>query len=48
MTAVGTALRPRRLVETDAALALLRAEHAPIIVALLLQHFGERGASSSR
>ncbi|RWR25003.1 DUF3375 domain-containing protein [Agrococcus lahaulensis] len=40
VTALGAALRLRRLVDTDAAFALLRAEHAPIIVALLSRHLG--------
>ncbi|WP_306231423.1 DUF3375 domain-containing protein [Agrococcus beijingensis] len=40
MTAVSAALRLQRLVASDAALALLRAEHAPIIVALLARHLG--------
>lgn len=40
MTALSTALRLSRLVESDAAVALLRAEHAPIVVALLSQHLG--------
>lgn len=40
MTALSAALRLQRLVSTDAALALLRAEHAPIIVALLSRHLG--------
>jgi len=40
VTAVSGALRLQRLVSTDAALALLRAEHAPIIVALLSRHLG--------
>ena len=40
MATVATALRLRRLVDGDAALAMLRAEHAPIIVALLSEHLG--------
>ena len=40
MTAVSAALRLQRLVSTDAALALLRAEHAPIVVTLLSRHLG--------
>lgn len=40
MTALSKALRLHRLVAHDATLALVRAEHAPIIVALLSQHLG--------
>ncbi|MDQ1106078.1 DUF3375 domain-containing protein [Nocardioides zeae] len=44
MSALATALAYQRLVEQSAALRLLRADHAPVIAAVLAQHLGAPGA----